>query len=211
MRTILRAGAVIASVSVLCVVVSAQEQAKRAEEVAKGMLKFQEQLASVDKQVDKVLSSLNELATPGGSVMDKYESFSKTVKDTKKLGEDARDRAKKAAEERNKFIEEWTKAQKKIQNEDLRKAAQERQAKLSPLVDGLNTSLDAVSKSAAPFMQNLNDLTLFLGNDLSASAITAAGPSIAKVTAAGAQLKKDIGASSAAVGALAAFFKPGGK
>ena len=211
MKNILRAGAAIAFMSLLSVAVFAQEQAKRAEEVAKGMVKFQNQISSVNMQVDKVLASLGELASPGGSAMDEYESFSKSVKDAKKMGEDARNNAKKSSEARAKFIEEWEKAQKKIQNEDLRKAAAARQSQLSPLVDALNTSLEAVNKSAAPFMANLNDLVLFLGNDLSASAITGAGPAIAKCTAAGAQLKKDLAAASTAVGALGAFFKPGGK
>ena len=208
MNTTLRALAAVAFVC-LGVAVVAQEQAKRAEEVAKGMVKFQNQIASVNTQVDKVLASLGELANPGGNVVEEYESFSKTVKDTKKMGEEARNNAKKSGEARAKFIEEWEKAQKKIQSEDLRKAAAARQAQLAPLVDALNSALETVNKSAAPFMANLNDLTLFLGNDLSASAITGAAPAIAKCTAAGAQLKKDLATASTAVGALGAFFKPG--
>lgn len=211
MKPLIRAGVVLSLACILGVVTAAQDQAKRAEEVAKGMVKFQEHISQLTNQVDRVLASLGVVATPGGDPVKTFQSFEQAVKDTRKLGEEARERAKKSGEQRAKFIDEWTKAQKKIQNDDLRKAAEQRQAALTPLVENVNTALETASKSAAPFMQNLNDLVLFLGNDLSAQAIAAAAPAIEKCTTAGAQLKKDLAASSTAVAALGAFFKPGGK
>ena len=211
MKNVVRSGILLVVASVLCVAVAAQDQAKRAEEVAKGMVKFQEHITKVTNQVDRVVASLGVVASPGGDPVKTFQSFEQAVKDTKKLGEEAREHAKKSGQQRAKFIDEWTKAQKRIQNEDLRKAAEQRQAALTPLVEGVNAALEATSKSAEPFMQNLNDLVLFLGNDLSAQAISAAAPAIEKCMAAAAQLKKDLAASSTAVAALGAFFKPGGK
>ncbi|HEV8200678.1 MAG TPA: DUF2959 family protein [Candidatus Polarisedimenticolia bacterium] len=195
----------------LCGPVLAQKQAKAAENIAKGMIKFQGNLTSAKTQVDTVLKSLQDLTTASSpDVMKKYEVFVKEVKNTTDLKQDVQARAKEVNADRDKFVKAWSDDQKDIQNEDLRKAAESRQAELSPIVDRLKTAMSGAGETSAPFLQNMNDLVLFLGNDLSPAAMTAAAPLIGKCNDGGTKLQGDLDAGIAAVGELVTFFQPQG-
>lgn len=206
MRQVIRAGVFVMCASLLCVAAAAQDQTRRAEDAARDMLKLQRQITKLTNQVDRVVASLAVVASPGSDPVQTFESFEQAVKDTRKFGKDAQDTAKEAAEKRTKFSSEWDRALQKIQDPDLRKAAEDRRASLTPLVDAVLSSFDAANTSAAPFMQSLNDMVLLLEQDLSAQGIIAAAPEIEKFNAAAAQVKKDLTASAAAIGALSAVF-----
>ena len=211
MKNSARFAVAVALALAVCGPVLAQKQAKAAENIAKGMTKFQGNLTSAKTQVDTVLKSLQDLTTATSpDVMKKYEAFVKEVKNTTDLKQDVQARAKEVNADRDKFVKAWSDDQKDIQNEDLRKAAEARQAELSPIVDRLKTAMSSAGETSAPFLQNMNDLVLFLGNDLSPTAMTTAAPLIGKCNDGGTRLQGDLDAGIAAVGELVTFFQPQG-
>lgn len=211
MKNPARFAVAIALALAVCGPVLAQKQAKAAENIAKGMIQFQGNLTSVKTQVDTVLKSLQDLTTASSpDVVKKYEAFAKEVRNTTDLKEDVQARAKQVTAKRDKFLKAWSDDQKDIQNEDLRKASESRQAELSPIVDRLKTAMSSAGETSTPFLQNMNDLVLFLGNDLSPTAMTTAAPLIGKCNDGGTTLQGDLDAGIAAVGELVTFFQPQG-
>jgi len=195
----------------VCGPVLAQKQAKSAENIAEGMTKFQGNLTSAKSQVDTVLKSLGDLTTaPSKDILSTYESFAKEVKKIAGLKESTQKRSKELNADRDRFLKAWSEDQKNIQNEDLRKAAEARQAELSAIIDRLKTAMSAAGETSAPFIQNMNDLVLFLGNDLSPAAMSAAAPLIGKCDEAGAKLQSDLDAGVSAASELVTFFEPQG-
>jgi len=188
----------------------AQKQAGRAEKVAEGITRMQEVLNQVKGQIDTTLTSLGALGDSQGDVVKEYEGFVKEVKKTDDMAKKARSAAEKAKGKQEEYLKANQQDQAAIQNEELKAAMEARRAELEPVIEQIRTSLTSAKDDFAPWMQDLNDLKLYLGNSLNPTGIAGAQPLIEKCNTNGAKVKADIDAANTAMSDLSGRIKPSG-
>jgi chromosome segregation ATPase len=150
-------------------------------------------LKAGEAQIDSIITSLNSLSSAQGSdLVSRYTDFSKQVEKLDSTAKKVRSQAEKAKSQRQDYIKAWKKDQDKIQNEQLKAASEARRTELEPVVQQISDGLTSASKNFTPFLQNLKDLSLFLGNDLSAHGLTTAQPLISDCNKSAELVKQDV-------------------
>ncbi len=183
----------------------------QAEKVAAKMLDFDKALTEASTQIDTTLASMNAVSSASGSDMaSKYKDFTGQVKKLQSMADKAKSQSQKSAAQREEYLKQWQASQDKIQNEQLKQASEARKAELQPKIEAIKTSLTSAKEAFGPFMQDLNDLVLYLGNNLSAGGMTGAQPLMEKCNTDGATVKTDITNGQAAIKDLANSISPGG-
>jgi hypothetical protein len=195
----------------LCGALWAAAPMSGAEKAAEAMLKVDTMLQKATAQMDAVIASLNGLgAAQGSDLVAKFKEYSKQVDTLDKLQKSVAKEGEAAAKQREQYLADWQKAQDKIQSPDLKAAAEARRSELLPAIEELKANLATAREHFNPMMQNLKDLQLFLGADLTAGGLAAAQPLIAKCSEASTVVKSDIESGTAALRNLSARIKPGG-
>jgi len=183
----------------------------RADKTAQNMLKMQNALKAGESQIDSIIASLNGLSSAQGSeLVSRYTDFSKQVEKLDSTAKQVRKRAEKAKSEREDYLKAWQKDQNKIQNEQLKAASAARRTELEPVIQQISESLTSGNKNFTPLLQNLKDLSLFLGNDLSERGLTTAQPLISDCNKSAELVKEDVERANEALANLAASITPGG-
>jgi DUF2959 family protein len=183
----------------------------RSDKTAKNMLKMQDALKKGESQLDSIIASLNGLSSAQGKdLVDRYTDFSKQVEKLDSTAKEVQSRAKKAKSQREDYLEAWKKDQNKIQNEKLQAASEARRTELEPLLKQISDSLTSGKENFIPLLQNLKDLSLFLGNDLSEHGLTTAQPLISECNKSAELVKNDVDKANEALVNLAASITPGG-
>ena len=209
MKIMIRTGLAFVLALACCLPAMAAAAPDKAEKVASGMLKFDDVLTEGTTRISGVLATMNSLSTATGSdLVSKYKTFTKQVNELDATAKKAKARSEDATSQREEYLEQWQESQGQIQNEELKAASAARRAELMPKIEGIKEALTAASQGFAPFMQDLKDLTIFLGNDLSTTGIAAASELMAKCTEGGAKVNADIERGSAGVKDLAASISP---
>jgi hypothetical protein len=184
---------------------------KAAEKVAQGMLKFDQAIGAASTQLDATLTAMNALSQPGANLVDNYKVFTKQVDGLGKMAETAKSNSAKAAAQREEYLKKWQESQATMQNPQLKAASEARRAELMPKIEAVKSSLGSAATTFKPLLQDLKDLSVFLGNNLNATTVASAGEMMKKSTADGASVKTDLGKASAALKDLAASIQPGGQ
>jgi chromosome segregation ATPase len=182
----------------------------KAEKVAAGMLKFDQALGAASAQIDATLNSMNAMTKSDGSLVDNYKTFTKEVENLDKMAQKAKSNSEKANAARDEYLKQWQASQANIQNAQLKAASEARRAELGPKIEAIKSSLASASATFKPFMQDLKDLTVFLGNSLNAATVASASDMMTKCNTDGASVKADIAKGSAALKDLAGSIQPGG-
>ena len=181
---------------------------EKAEKVATKMLDLTKVVDAIQTQIDATLTSMTALATPEGDLTAKYKAFSANVDKLEKGAAKAKSAAESAAAKREQYLKEWQSSQSQIQNEELKAASEARRGELMPKIEAIKSSLGSARETYGPFMQDLKDLRLFLGNQLNPGGVAAASALFEKCTAAGEKVKSDLTAGSAAIKDLASSIAP---
>jgi len=182
----------------------------KAEKVAAKMLNLDKAITEITKQLDATVNAMNALAAQGGDLTAKYKAFTDNMAKLDKMAAKAKSTSQTATAQREEYLKQMQAAVNDIQNPDLKATLEARKAELAPKIETIKTSLTSARDTYAPFMQDLKDLSLFLGNQLNASGVAAASTLMAKATTDGAKMKADLSSASEAVKSLAASIQPGG-
>ena len=183
----------------------------RADKTAKNMLKMEDTLKQGAAQMDSIIASLNSLSSAQGSdLVSSYTKYSKQVEELNSTAKKVKSKAEKAKVQREDYLKAWKKDQDKIQNEQLKQASESRRAELEPIIKQISSSLTSASQNFTPLLQNLNDLNLFLGNDLSAHGFASAQDLISQCNKSAEIVKQDVEKANEGLRNLAAAITPGG-
>jgi len=184
---------------------------EQAEKVAQRMLDFDKALTQASTQIEVTLTSMNAIATAAPADMaSKYKDFTSQVKKLQGMADKAKAQSQKSAAQREEYLKQWQASQAKIQNPELQAASEARRNELMPKIDAIKTSLGAARDAFGPFMQDLNDLVLYFGDNLSASGMTGAKPLMEKCDTDGTSVKTNIAAGQTAIKDLASSISPSG-
>jgi len=211
MKALLKYGFTLALMLALSLSLVGAAAPNQAEKVAQKMLEFDKALTQASTQIDTTLASMNAIPTASPADMaSKYKDFSGQVKKLQSMADKAKSQSQKAASQREEYLKQWQASQAKIQNPQLQAASEARRNELMPKIEAIKTSLGAAKDTFTPFMQDLNDLVLYLGNNLSAGGMTGAQPLMEKCNTDGATVKTDIASGQTAIKDLANSISPGG-
>jgi seryl-tRNA synthetase len=211
MKVLLKLGFSLALMLAMALFVMGAAAPNQAEKVAQKMLDFDKALGQAITQIDTTLASMNAVSSASGADMaSKYKDFSGQVKKLQSMADKAKSQSQKASSQREEYLKQWQASQAKIQNAQLQAASEARRNELMPKIEAIKTSLGSAKETFTPFMQDLNDLVLYLGNNLSAGGMTGAQPLMEKCNTDGAKVKTDITSGQAAIKDLASSISPGG-
>ena len=209
MKVVIRTGLALLVGLACCLQARAAAPPDKAEKVAAGMLKFDDVIKDAQAKISGVLATMNSLSSASGAdLTDKYKTFSKQVNDLDATAKKAKSRAEDAKQKREEYLKEVQESQAQIKNEQLKATAEARRAELQPKIEALRDALASAGQTFTPLMQDLKDLSVFLGTNLSAQGIAAAAEMMTKCTEAGAKVNADLEKGSAAVKDLAASISP---
>jgi Skp family chaperone for outer membrane proteins len=210
MKALLKNGFTLALMLALSLSLVGAAAPEQAEKVAQKMLDFDKALTQASTQIDTTLNSMNAIASAAPADMaSKYKDFTSQVKKLQSMADKAKSQSEKSAAQREQYLKQWQASQAKIQNPELQAASEARRNELMPKIDAIKTSLGAAKTTFGPFMQDLNDLVLYFGDNLSASGMTGAKPLMEKCNTDGASVKTNIVAGQAAIKDLATSISPG--
>jgi septal ring factor EnvC (AmiA/AmiB activator) len=181
----------------------------KAEKVAAKMLDLDKAITTISTQLDVTLNSMNALAEPNGDLTAKYKAFTDNTAKLDKMAAKAKSTSQTAASQREEYLKQMQAAAAEIQNPDLKANLEKRKAELSPKIEQIKTSLGSARDIYGPFMQDLKDLSLFLGNQLNANGVASASTLMAKCTTDGGKMKAELASASEGVKSLAAAIQPG--
>jgi DUF2959 family protein len=210
MKVFLKSGCTFALMLAMALFVMGAAAPNQAEKVASKMLDFDKALTEASTQIDATLASMSAIS--GASATDmasKYKDFTGQVKKLQSMADAAKSRSEQATSQREEYLKQWQASQDKIQNPELKSASEARKAELQPKIEAIKTAMTSAKETFGPFMQNLNDLVLYLGNNLSAGGMTGAQPLMEKCNTDGTTLKADIATGQAAIKDLANSISPG--
>ena len=208
---VLKSGCTFALMLAIALFVMGAAAPNQAEKVASKMLDFDKALTEASTQIDTTLASMNAIAGASGSDMaSKYKDFTGQVKKLQSMADAAKSRSEQATAQREEYLKQWQASQEKIQNPELKAASEARKAELQPKIEAIKTALTSAKETFGPFMQNLNDLVAYLGNNLSAGGMTGAQPLMEKCNTDGATVKTDIASGQTAIKDRASSISPGG-
>lgn len=211
MKLGVRPGLFLTSMMMAALVFMGAAAPNQAEKVAQKMLKFDQALTSASTQIDTTLASMNALSSASGSdLTSKYKAFASNVKKLESMSQKAKSQSQQATAQREQYLKQWESSQAKIQNEQLKAASAARREELMPKIEAIKTSLGTARDAFGPFMQDLKDLDLYLGNNLNPQGIAGASELMTKSTSAGEAVKTAIQQGQAAIKDLAASIAPGG-
>ncbi len=206
-----KTGLFVTSMVVAALVFMGAAAPDQAEKVAQRMLKFDQALTQAQTQIDTTLASMNALSTASGNdLAAKYKEYSNNVKKLESMAQKAKAQSQQATAQREQYLKQWESSQAKIQNEQLKAASETRRNELMPKIEAIKTSLTSAKDAFQPFMQDLKDLNLYLGNNLNPQGIAGASELMTKSTSAGETVKTAIQQGQAAIKDLAASISPGG-
>ncbi|HXJ71824.1 MAG TPA: DUF2959 family protein, partial [Candidatus Dormibacteraeota bacterium] len=90
------------------------------------------------------------------------------------------------------YFQQWEAQLGSVKNEEIRKLAQERRAKLQETFGNIKTVAQDATQAFPPYLSNLKDLRTALGTDLTVQGIDAAKPIIQKTKTSGIELQKHL-------------------
>lgn len=180
-----------------------------ADKVAEKMLGLTQSVDAMKAQIDSVMGSLNSLTAGSGDLVAMYDTFGKQVDKTESMYKKAKSEASKARSQRDSYIKKWEASQQKIQNEELRKTAEARKAELLPIIEKLKESASGAEQAFLPFLQDLKDIRLFLGNDLNPTGVGKVKESLQpKCATSASTVKTKLDEATGALKELAGRIKP---
>ncbi|HEU5181809.1 MAG TPA: DUF2959 family protein [Candidatus Polarisedimenticolia bacterium] len=206
-----KSGLFVTSMVVAALIFMGAAAPNQADKVAQRMLKFDAALTQASTQIDATLASMNALSSASGADLTaKYKDYANNVKKLESMAQKAKAQSQQATAQREQYLKQWESSNAKIQNEQLKAASQARRDELVPKIEAIKTSLGSAKEAFGPFMQDLKDLNLYLGNNLNPQGITGASELMTKSTSAGETVKTAIAQGQAAIKDLAASISPGG-
>jgi hypothetical protein len=133
----------------------------------------------------------------GGDLEAKYKKLNSAYEASEKRANDVRDRIKSVQSVANDMFKEWQNELKEYQNQDLRRASEEKLNQTKDRYNQLIEVMQAASANMDPVLAAFHDQVLFLKHNLNAEAISSLQQTAAGINTDVESLIKDMNASIA--------------
>jgi hypothetical protein len=165
------------------------------QQASAGLTDAQAQIAQLTTQVDSTLASLKVIES-AQNLNSSYNSFITELSKMQAQADSLNDHAADMRAQGNDYVKKWQDEEKNLTDPDLKASTEQRRAAVQADYAKLGELYAAAQDSAKTFMVELNNLKVYLSNDLSAAAIPGAVSAIDKAGTDGAILKEKASAVS---------------
>jgi hypothetical protein len=179
---------------------------KQADNTGESMAEFRNEIINVKKTVDVSLANLNQISSSATSdPRPAFKAFSKSVDQVEASRAKAKKRADEIKSKGSAYFKQWEKQLAEIANPEISKMAEARKAKLGETFGKVSPLLEEAKADFDPFLSDLKDLRIALGNDLTANGVIAAKDIIKKTNKTGAEVQTSLNALIAEMDSIAAM------
>jgi len=166
---------------------------KQADKTGESINTLRNDVAAIKTAVDASMKALDGLEASASTDPRKaYETYAKSVDKVESAHRKATKQAEEMRERGQAYFQQWETQLGSVKNEEIRKLAQERRAKLQETFGNIKTVAQDANQAFPPYLSNLKDLRTALGTDLTVQGIDAAKPIIQKTKTSGIELQKHL-------------------
>jgi hypothetical protein len=166
---------------------------KQADKTGVAINTLRNDVADIKTAVDGSLKALDAVVAAASTNPRKpYDAFAKSVDEVEDAGNTAKKDADAMRERGGAYFKQWEEQLASVKNEDIRKLAEERKAKLEETFGKINDAAQDSRNQFPPFLDNLKDIRTSLGANLSPQGIDASKDTFLKTKSAGADLQKSL-------------------
>jgi hypothetical protein len=182
---------------------------KKADKTGEGIAKFGAEVLNAKKSVDSTIKSLDQIAvTASSNPRPAYEQYCKEVSKLESIAEKARKRSQDMKEKGQAYFTQWEQQLAQVKDEEIRKLAQERKAKLQGAFNKIREVTEPLKGQFDPWLSSLKDLQAYLGQDLTIAGVDAAKNLFAKAKSQGLEVQKSMDQLVAELNTLTAAITP---
>ena len=183
---------------ILAIGMSACSSNKGPDRTAKAVESFsntRQKLDAASAQVGATNDSLKALTTAGsGDLRPLYDNFTKQVKKTQSMADQARDRAESMRAKADAYTTQWQKEFSSISDAEVRRMSEARATAAKADFDRVRSAASNVRAAYAPYREGLQDVQTFLANDLTAEGVRSITTKANETIRKGEALQKEIAA-----------------
>jgi hypothetical protein len=156
---------------------------QKADSATGQMEALKTELLAVKDRTEKIAPALNQLAaTADSNPRSAYEKFSRVFEDTKKHSGRARRLADEVKKQAQAYFQDWEAQSSKVANPQTRKRFEQRKTELAAQYKKIEEHAQRLETDYDAFMQDLNDIHLVLGVDLTPKGIESVADLVNKAT-----------------------------
>ncbi len=181
---------------------------KQAGKTAENMDKFVESLDEATAQIDQTIASMNAIE-PAPDRVAALKTFNKDVATLESMADKARKRANAMRQRGDDYFATWTEQSAAFNNPELRALSEQRRQELQASFDEMRTLATEAKGHFETMMQNIYDIQLFLGNDLTPAALDAVSKYMEAATEESKGVNEALSAMIKEVGKVREMLSPG--
>jgi chromosome segregation ATPase len=130
------------------------------------------------EQIDRIARAIDGLQQQQRDLRQPYNRFVASVQGIEARAQAARERLHEITQAKEAYIVSWEQDMAKIENPDIRAKAHQRRRNVAAELEDLRGAAARVTRAYEPFVADLNDVQVFLANDLTAASIDAIGSTL---------------------------------
>jgi len=182
---------------------------KQADKTGAGIAEFRDEIVTGKQAIDATMKALSDVAATANTDPRKaYELFSKQVAHLESTAAAIRKRAQSMQAQGQAYFKQWEQEMAQVNNPEVRKLAEERKAKLQETFESIRKYSEPLKVQFDPWMSDLKDLKVYLGNDLTIAGVDSAKSLFLKTTTEGTEVQKTMDALVAELNTVAATLTP---
>ena len=208
MQRMIRSSVTISAVAVAVVMVAgcASTPADRAAEMSNSTVQSRKYLEESSQAVSKCLTTLNELITqPKGDMRGQYKDYLASVKSVGRISDNMDASIHTMMDASRVYFADWDNQIAAINDSTLKKLSQDRKQQAVDSVDEFKKSIDQMRAAYKPLTKDLDDIGLYLGNNLTADGIAALKPRLDTVKTEALSVRDSIAGSVTALNKFSAI------
>ena len=156
---------------------------KKADSTSGSMDALKAELLNGKDQIAKMIKALNQVvASANANPRPAYETFKKEFENTKKQAKKARNRADAMKKQGQAYFKTWEAEFKKVASPEVKQRFEQRKAEMTDKYQKIQEYSQQVKTDYDAFMQDLSDIQVVLGVDLTAMGIESIADTAAKAT-----------------------------
>jgi hypothetical protein len=159
------------------------------------MLSVKEELAAAKNSISASSTALSDLVNaPQADLKPQYKKFAKAVENVNDHAQSVRDRATDMRAKRDEYVAKWRKELDAISDPELKQRAMARINEAQASFDKISTAGHAAKEAFTPFQADINDLSRYLGSDLTSAGLASVKDLVGKVQSEEAAVQKALDA-----------------
>jgi hypothetical protein len=182
---------------------------KQADKTGASIAEFRDEILNVKKEVDAAMVALDKVVAAAASDPRKaFKDFEKAVPRVDSAAQKAKKRAEDMRAKGQEYFKQWEAELATLNNEEVRKLADERKAKLQKTFESIKNFMDPAREQFTAWQGDLQDLQKYLSNDLTIAGVDAAKDLIAKTKTEGQGVQKTLDKVIAELNTIVATLTP---